>query len=165
MLTTQHRMNLQSNSLSGQAHTIFGIGLLIWFSGQIALLRRSLDPEKGYWTIPGGAVEAGESAADAAVRELLEELGLDGIRLTPVGIIEAVSRATPDTIVSLVFSGQSSTPPTNAEELSHGELGLFHPGMLPSPRTRLTEITLNRLLMRKGPARRRVTFVQDTLDD
>jgi len=39
--------------------------------------RRTIEPRRGYWTLPGGYVELGESAEEAAVREAKEEVGLD----------------------------------------------------------------------------------------
>ena len=41
------------------------------------LTRRSIDPGRGLWTFPGGSVDFGETATDAAVRETFEETGLE----------------------------------------------------------------------------------------
>jgi ADP-ribose pyrophosphatase YjhB (NUDIX family) len=43
-------------------------------AGQILLIRRS---DNGNWALPGGAVEIGETLAQAAVRETREESGVD----------------------------------------------------------------------------------------
>jgi ADP-ribose pyrophosphatase YjhB (NUDIX family) len=43
---------------------------------EIVLVRRRYPPEEGQWTLPGGGIESGESAAEAAVREAREETGL-----------------------------------------------------------------------------------------
>lgn len=42
----------------------------------VLLVRRRKDPDKGLWGYPGGHVEAGETVAEAAVRELGEETGV-----------------------------------------------------------------------------------------
>ncbi|MCJ8504234.1 NUDIX domain-containing protein [Kocuria flava] len=44
--------------------------------GRLLLVRRGRAPQRGRWTLPGGALEPGETVAGAAVREVLEETGL-----------------------------------------------------------------------------------------
>jgi NAD+ diphosphatase len=50
-------------------------GVIIHGSEGIVLLERSLEPRKGKLGLPGGFVEMGERAEDAALRECLEEIG------------------------------------------------------------------------------------------
>jgi 8-oxo-dGTP diphosphatase len=45
----------------------------MWFNGQILLVKNSY---VRYFSLPGGYVKRGESGIDAAIRELLEEIGL-----------------------------------------------------------------------------------------
>lgn len=46
--------------------------LLVW-ENQVLLAKRSIQPRRGYWTIPAGFMENGETMADAAARESFEE--------------------------------------------------------------------------------------------
>jgi 8-oxo-dGTP diphosphatase len=49
---------------------------LVELDGKVLLVRRSIDPARGRWTLPAGFVDAGEDPAVAARRECLEETGL-----------------------------------------------------------------------------------------
>ena len=44
-----------------------------WEDGRILLCRRAIDPRHGKWTLPAGFMENGETAAEGAAREALEE--------------------------------------------------------------------------------------------
>jgi 8-oxo-dGTP pyrophosphatase MutT (NUDIX family) len=50
---------------------------------RILLVRAKKDPQK--WVFPKGHIEAGESASQAALREVREEAGVDGELLGPIG--------------------------------------------------------------------------------
>ena len=54
--------------------------------GKILLVRRNIEPFKGYWVFPGGHVEYGERVEDALKREMKEELEIEvkNIRLLTV---------------------------------------------------------------------------------
>ncbi|HEV7276853.1 MAG TPA: NUDIX domain-containing protein [Devosiaceae bacterium] len=44
--------------------------------GKVLLIRRAYAPYQHLWTLPGGRMETGETAAECAAREVKEELGL-----------------------------------------------------------------------------------------
>ena len=49
------------------------IGAIPIWQDKVLLCRRAIDPQYGKWTLPGGFMENGESTAQAAIRETLEE--------------------------------------------------------------------------------------------
>ena len=55
---------------------IVGVGAVIVDGARVVLVKRAHEPLKGEWSLPGGAVEIGETLADAVVREVHEETGL-----------------------------------------------------------------------------------------
>lgn len=72
---------------------------LIRQGDQILLVQRKRPPFAGYWSLPGGSVELGESVEEALIREVREETGLevgvsrllgyaDGIQHDPDGRVQ-----------------------------------------------------------------------------
>jgi ADP-ribose pyrophosphatase YjhB (NUDIX family) len=51
------------------------VGCVPEWEGRILLCRRAIEPRYGYWTLPAGFMENGETAAQGATRETLEEAG------------------------------------------------------------------------------------------
>ena len=59
-------------------YAIVAVGAVVLKNGRILLIKRGKEPGKGLWSIPGGAVQAGERLEEAVLRELYEETGLTG---------------------------------------------------------------------------------------
>ena len=61
-------------------------GCMLRVRGRVLLSRRAVPPRIGFWTIPGGFVEKGESTEKAAIRELVEETGvsIEQLRLAAI---------------------------------------------------------------------------------
>src|SRR2546426_5623336 len=57
--------------------------VLVLCRGRVLLVRRAFAPARGAWDVPGGFIEAGGMAAQAARRELREEAGI-AVRLERV---------------------------------------------------------------------------------
>ena len=66
--------------------------------GRIVLVRRAIEPGYGKWVFPGGYVDRGEEVEHAAIREALEETGLD-VRLDRLMDIYSYTGRTPVIIV------------------------------------------------------------------
>jgi ADP-ribose pyrophosphatase YjhB (NUDIX family) len=62
---------------------IFGVTVVVVESGRVLLQLRE---DTATWCLPGGAIEPGESLAQAAVREVREETGLDVVLEGVVGV-------------------------------------------------------------------------------
>jgi len=56
---------------------IVGVGVVVWHGDRVLLVRRGKPPRAGRWSLPGGAQQLGETMAEAARREVMEEVGLE----------------------------------------------------------------------------------------
>ena len=52
------------------------VAALIHHNDQVLLVRRANDPQRGYWTLPAGFIDAGEDPVRAVERECFQETGL-----------------------------------------------------------------------------------------
>ena len=67
-----------------------GVGVIVFRDQEVLLVKRNKEPSKGQWSIPGGSQIIGETAAEAAQRELLEETGVKVDRLLLVDVVDAI---------------------------------------------------------------------------
>ena len=80
---------------------VLGVGAVIFApDGRVVLVRRGHEPLVGTWTLPGGAVETGETLEEAVVREVLEETGLV---VRPDAILEVVEHMERDETGAILF--------------------------------------------------------------
>jgi ADP-ribose pyrophosphatase YjhB (NUDIX family) len=65
------------------------VGSVVVHEGSVLLCRRAIEPRKGFWTVPAGYMELGETPEEGARREAMEEATAD-IRLGPLLAVYSV---------------------------------------------------------------------------
>ena len=84
------------------ARPVVGVGAVVLDGSRVLLVKRAHAPLKGEWSLPGGAVELGETLEAAVAREVLEETGV-AVDVGPVvEVLDRVERG-PDGRVEYHF--------------------------------------------------------------
>jgi ADP-ribose pyrophosphatase YjhB (NUDIX family) len=89
-------------------------GCLVIERGRVLLLRRGIEPSLGRWTFPGGFVDVGETPAETARRETVEEVGMTVRTSAVLGVY--ADPANPLHIVVVYLAAPGSEPPSLSEE-------------------------------------------------
>lgn len=105
------------------------VDVIVEMEGGIVLVQRN-NPPPG-WALPGGFVEEGERVEEAAVREALEETGLQ-VRLTDLLYVYSDPRRDPrHHTLAVVFVGRAEGVPTGGDDAADARV--FPLDALPSP--------------------------------
>ena len=83
-------MPTETASRQNPDRPIVGVGVVVWREDRFLLVKRGEEPNKGQWSIPGGAQELGETVFAAARREVLEETGLEVEVCSLVDVVDGI---------------------------------------------------------------------------
>ena len=88
---------------------------------KILLVKRVHEPYAGWWTLPGGIMDLGETIEQTAIREVKEETGIDVKIVSLVGIYSGTKRdprgTTVDVVYMMKFVRMSGKPDSESSEV------------------------------------------------
>lgn len=113
-----------------------GCGAAMIREGRILLMRRLRPPEAGHWGIAGGKVDLFEAAAEAAEREIAEELGVRIRARDLLCLVDQIDREAGEHWLSPVYLVRDfEGEPVILEPHKHADLGWFDLDHPPTPLT------------------------------
>lgn len=129
------RLRVAAVRVIAPSHTV-GAVCFVEHDGRILVLQQR---HRTGWTLPGGLVDRGEDAAQAVVRELREETGLDVVVDQPIGcLVEPVSRRV-DVVFHVAVDAAVEVVP-GSEALRAAWLGLDELGEVDGPTELVLEV-------------------------
>ncbi len=87
------------------------VGAVVVNDDCLLLIRRGHGPAAGEWSVPGGRVEPGELLAEAVVRELREETGIDAVCGAFVGWVERIDDSYHQVIMDFLATAWTDDDP------------------------------------------------------
>lgn len=105
------------------------VDVIVNIGGKVVLVKRKNPPDG--WAVPGGFIDYGESAEDAAVREIREEIGIDITDLNQFRCYSDPGRDPRFHTITIVFTATGAGVPVAGDDAA--EAGLFDEKDLPSP--------------------------------
>ena len=103
------------------------VDIILQSGSKILLIRRKKDPFKNRLALPGGFINEGETAEEAAKRESLEETSLEVEPIEILGVYSDPRRDPRKHVMSVVFigiiTGGTETPGDDAQGIEWKELG------------------------------------------
>lgn len=132
------------------ARTTLGVRALVFDpDGRVLLLRHTYVPG---WYFPGGGVEANETAAEAAEREILEETAVVLVEPPRLVSMHLNIRVSPRDHVAF-FVGRTEAATARARTGEIAEVGFFAPGALPEGVTGATARRIGEVIEGRPAAR------------
>jgi len=123
--------------------------------GRILLMRRLKSPEAGCWGIAGGKVDLYETAAEAARREIAEELGVEIAAVELLCLVDQIDQEAGEHWLSAVFLEERfDGEPRILEPHKHEGLDWFDLDDAPQPLTAAAEAAIAALRSRRPAAGR-----------
>jgi len=121
--------------MRGGITPLIGALAIVLREGRLLLIERGFEPHLGHWSLPGGVIDDGESAEEAAVRETLEETGLVVEVVRELGVVTGpiTGKGHGVFLCSAVGGELRVCPPevTDVRWVPYGELeGLMVPGFI-----------------------------------
>lgn len=102
-------------------------GCLPVYAEQILLCRRNIEPRKGFWTLPAGFMEEGETLQQGAARETLEEAGVQ----VQAGKLLSMISVPHISQVHIFFLAEMAGPQHAGSTSESSEIRLFAPADIP----------------------------------
>lgn len=76
------------------------VGVVCLRGDEVLLVKRGNPPLQGEWSIPGGRIDPGEPARVAALRELMEETGVEAELVGLIDVVDAIFKNKAGTLIT-----------------------------------------------------------------
>ncbi len=117
------------NQIVFHEHKVAAAVLVTDCENRVLLVRRAMNPHQGFWSLPAGFVDYGESPERAACRECLEETGLSTEIGDIIGIVSGREHSRGADIV-IIYRGRITGGTLQAADDAE-DAGFFAPEQLP----------------------------------
>lgn len=135
---------------SSDLRPVAGAGAIVFRGRDVLLVRRLKPPLAGQWSLPGGRIEFGERTEDAALRELMEETGVQAEVVGLAGVFDFIGEGRHLVLIDYAMRWRAGQPRAGDDA---GDARFFPPEALPA--LGLWEVTLQAIEAARAVVTRR----------